>query len=389
MIFCSFLTASYIDDGYAVHDNVDADVLLEGIMQIVSGIVADIVTHVCNDNVVEADAVAKAMPQTKLQIQAVNVVALFASDASEFWLARVDKVLGAGQSTAVQITWLEIDPDHHGRYELGESEPKPAKLGVILTVVRAKLNSRALQLRPTERDRIIALTKDVVSAATAKKIAEAEVAHGARAQAVKDIGKWLTSSAPEHATLHYHICPNGSNLHQLCDTHINNRYKSGMRQLYSDYQTACIQQQLAKYDGDLEEVEKLIQEGGDPRKLATWIPPADLAMQQPTRGMAILWGRRARAQFETENGRASIAKGYCDNGLARGSAAVPGSEPGEYLLLTTKQVATFTKEEERAKKKKARVKERADVDRLGWNIGFQELIARAGVAIDGDTKLQI
>ena len=44
--------------------------------------------------------------------------------------------------------------------------------------------------------------------------------------------------------------------------------------------------------------------------------------------MAILWGRQVRAQvFETEKGRATIAKGYYDNGLAKGSAGSAAIPP--------------------------------------------------------------
>ena len=79
---------------------------------------------------------------------------------------------------------------------------------------------------------------------------------------------------------------------------------------------------------------------------------------------------------------AGVAKGYYDNCLAKGSDAIPGSKPGEYLMFTERQEVARTAEEQGEGKKKAKAKKKADVEKLGWGIGFKELIARAGIDVN-------
>ena len=135
-------------------------------------------------------------------------------------------------------------------------------------------------------------------------------------------------------------------------------------------------------------VEKLIAEGADPRSLSTWVPPAELTMTQPTRGMAILWGRKVRAEaFETEKGRATIARGYYDNGMTKGGAAIPGSKPGEYLMYTERQRAAIASEAHGGEKRAAKAKKKADKEKAGWGIAFSEFIARAGVGLNGAEEM--
>ena len=47
-----------------------------------------------------------------------------------------------------------------------------------------------------------------------------------------------------------------------------------------------------------------------------------------------------------------------------------------------RQEAARTAEEQGEGKKKAKAKKKADAEKLGWGIGFKELIARAGIDVN-------
>ena len=91
--------------------------------------------------------------------------------------------------------------------------------------------------------------------------------------------------------------------------------------------------------------------------------------------------------FETEKGRATIARGYYDNGMTKGSGAIPGSKLGEYLMYTERQRAAIASEAHGGEKRAAKAKKKADKEKAGWGIAFSEFIARAGVGLDGAEEM--
>ena len=51
-------------------------------------------------------------------------------------------------------------------------------------------------------------------------------------------------------------------------------------------------------------------------------------------------------------------------------------------MFTERQEVARTAEEQGEGKKKAKAKKKADAEKLGWGIGFKELIARAGIDVN-------